>query len=102
MTTLRAVEEVVLHGGIAGGTGGSGVNFGGGGGGEGVGLRVGDSGGFAEGADTGAVPEAEEEGRGCGEEDVAGGGVLVSRTGERYGVIRGWNDGLHTRTPWAR
>jgi len=63
---LRAVEEVVFHGGIAGGAGGRGVDLGGGGGGEGVGLWVGDGGGFAEGADAGAVPEAEEEGRGCG------------------------------------
>jgi len=92
VAALGAVEEVVLHGGIAGGAGGGGVDLGGGCGGEGVGLGVGDSGGFAEGADAGAVPEAEEEGGGCGEEDVAGGGVLVSRTNGEYGVIGGQND----------
>lgn len=78
MRTLRAVEEVVLQ---------SGVLFGsvGGGGhvlrvavGVGVGLRVGDFGGFAVGADAEGVEEADEDGGGCGEDYVAGYRLVVS------------------------
>ena len=97
MRALRAVEQV--HGlFLLRGRGGEVAAVG-------VGFRVGDAGGAAEEADTEAVPEAEEEGAGGRDEDVAGGlasvyRVFMCRSMERERGMGG--SALRTRSPWVR